>query len=348
LRIAVAVIAGLGIAIKPYFVLPWLLVEFHLLVKRGLETTLRDCVPWIVAAMLAAHLLLAVLFTPDYFSMMRAFGAAIYINPAEMIGHAAHVLAGPYLLPVLLALLFLLPMAFMCGKALPKALAIFALGCVAEAAVQGKGWDYHALPAIAATLLLGVIVVCDWMEGRDNTSVIAAALLIPLLFLEALKLRPFIDQLEFGESEIHAWVRVMERAPNANRKALVLSSGVFPQFPAITYADVQLPTPFLNAWPLHGLYGDYCKPDEADASGYRPLDRQPSGEAVFFRKTVEGLVTARPALLVIDLRDGIGDCMGKAFDYLAYFGRDPAFAKALTHYRPTVTLGQYAFYERKD
>jgi len=155
-------------------------------------------------------------------------------------------------------------------------------------------------------------------------------------------LTPFKDQLEYEASAVGAWVDVMQREQSNNR-VLVLSAGMYPQFPAINYAHAKMTTPFMTLWPLWGLY-ETCKPGE---TGYRPLDKQPSYEAYVFDEVVDGLVKEQPEIVVIDKSAAMLDCSKRPFEYLPYFMRDPRFARELSeHYRPLKTLDHFVFYER--
>jgi len=346
-RFAIALIAGLGFAIKPHFALPLLLVELGLLFDRGLRATLSDPVPWTIAGVLGAHGLIALLATPEYLSVIVPLAASIYASPDAALAHIGEVLIGPHLVPVVALLPILAVIAFASRMPLLRSLCLFVAGAAAEAALQGKGWDYHTVPAQQGTLLLVVATLTQLLDRQvtapssESARLIAAAMVLPFLLLDGLRVQPLREQLKFGGGEVHAWVDLMERE-GANERALVLSPGMYPQFPAMNYADFKMAMPFLTLWPLDGLY-DHCDKGER---GYRALDALPPDEAFFFREVVAGFVDEKPDILVVDQYAAVHDCSGKPFEYLPYFMRDPRFARAFRDYRPLTKVGQYAFYER--
>lgn len=350
LRLAIAVIAGLGFAIKPHFLLPLTLVELYVLFARGLKATLRDPVPWTILGVQAAHLAFALLVTPEYLDVVVPFAVETYTKPAQMVSQALHISLGPQLGPVMALLPILAAVAVPARLALLRLLALFIAGAAAVAALQGKGWDYHSLPAVGATLLGTGLVVAHAVErfappgalDRERALALSSALLLPFLLIDGLRLTPFRDQLAYDESAVDAWVDLMEREAG-NHRVLVLSAGMYPQFPAINYAGFKMTMPFMTMWPLRGLY-EACKPGE---TGYRPLGEQPSQEAYTFEEVVDGLVEEQPEIVVIDKGDAMLDCSKKPFDYLPYFMRDARFAREFSaHYRPLKTLDHFVFYER--
>ena len=350
LKLAVAVFAGLAFAIKPYFVFPLVLVEAYLLIRRGPRATFSDPVPWTIGGLLVLHVVLAVLLTPQYFSFILPFAAATYENPLAGIRHAWGLLLGPDLgaitviLPVLTLFAF-----FWRGSSVPRAIALFAIGMTFAAVVQGKGWDYQALPAVAGTLLLGLALVAAVIEryGVGSTeatagaaALVAACLMLPMILQAGLRLRPFREQMDFSASDAGRWLQFLD-ARAGNHRTMVLSDGMYPQFPAITYAEYKMTMPFLTMWPLAGLY-DTC---EAGGPRYRPIAAQTPAEAFVYKTVVDGFVTEKPDFLVIDRHPGIPSCAGQDFDYLTYFMRSDRFASAFRNYHRLATLeDRYDFF----
>ncbi|MFX9634821.1 hypothetical protein ABNJ30_19930, partial [Acinetobacter baumannii] len=75
------------------------------------------------------------------------------------------ILDGPYLGPTIVALLPLVPAAFILTQ-YPRVqtLALFAIGAVISATAQGKGWSYQSYPAMTATLMLGAVFLSNLID----------------------------------------------------------------------------------------------------------------------------------------------------------------------------------------
>jgi len=350
LAAVIALIAGLGFAIKPHFVLPLALVELYVLRARGLRAALRDPVPWLILGVLVSHLVLALVGTPEYLAVVVPFAAEAYTTPAQVLSNAGKILLGLELLPVTLLLPILGGIAFTRRMPLARLLCLFAAACALVSAVQGKGWDYHSVPAMNATLLL-ILVTLTELAGQhaarlgeltpEDSKLLAACLLIPLLFLDGLRLAPLRDQITFSEGPVHAWLEVMNKTPG-NQRALVLSAGMYPQFPAMNYADFRMTMPFMSLWALRGVY-ERC---EGEAANFRAVEAQPEAERFVFRKVVDGFVAQRPQLVAVDRDDAVLDCDEQHFDYLRYFSRDARFAREFRNYRLAAKVGVFEFYER--
>jgi hypothetical protein len=123
----IALIAGLGFAIKPHYVLPLLLVELYLLRARGLRVTLRDPVPWCILAILLTHLVFALVATPEYLAVVVPFATEAYTTPGQMLSSAGKILLGLQLGPVTLLLPLLAAAAFTTPRmGLARLLTVFA------------------------------------------------------------------------------------------------------------------------------------------------------------------------------------------------------------------------------
>jgi hypothetical protein len=347
----VVVFAGLGFAIKPHFVLPVVLVELFLLRRRGLKRTFTDPAPWLLLGVFVASVIFAALVTPEYFTVLLPMASETYAKPGATIKHGFDILLGQNLGPVAVVLV---PLAIATlawsESALARAVLAFTLGGAASAMIQGKGFDYHVVPAASGTSLLALLLIVEVVERNGTVlfrrmevaRLLLALLILPLLMQEALRQRPLNDQLAFRTSQAGRWLDMVARI-GGNGRTLVLSGGMYPQFPAINYAGLQMTMPFLTMWPLTDFY-DTCEPGKPR---YRPMEEQTFGERFFFQTVVDGFVEDRPTTLVIDSTTGIPVCNGEPFDYLTYFLRDPRFATAFRDYRPVGTLGQYAFYKRQ-
>ncbi|MFT3926893.1 MAG: hypothetical protein QM778_30385 [Myxococcales bacterium] len=348
--VSIALIAGLGFAIKPHFVLPLVTVEVYALRARGLRVTLRDPVPWLIAGVLVVHLLLALIGTPEYIAVVIPFATEAYTTPAQMLSNTGKILVGLELAPVTFLLPILGGIAFIGRMTLARLLCLFAAAAALVSALQGKGWDYHSVPALIATLLLVIVTLTDLVERhalasntltREATTLLAACLLIPFLFLDGLRLSPFRDQITFSESPVRKWLDVMTKTPG-NQRALVLSAGMYPQFPSMNYADFRMTMPFMSLWALRGVY-EQCETHEG---GFRPVEAQPESERFVYQKVIEGFLEQKPQIVAVDRNDAVLDCEKKNFDYLRYFSRDVRFAREFRNYRPLAKIDVFDFYER--
>jgi hypothetical protein len=113
---------------------------------------------------------------------------------------------------------------------------------------------------------------------------------------------------------------------------LVLSSNVWPGFPAALYADTRWSSRFPNLWFLPGLYQDV---PPAVPFAYRSPEQMGVTERWHLAAVVEDFARQPPQVVIVDqypLQPGFGETN---FDYLAYLRQDAGFRSLWCAYRET-------------
>lgn len=348
LAVPIALLAGVGLGLKPHFVGIPALIELYILARAGWGRWLRDPVPWLILAVFVFHLAFAWFLTPHYFSTTLPLIFEAYVRLGE---HSPwEVLSGALVLPTLVALVLLAGAAFAWLGPLAHVNALYAIGAMMAAIVQAKGWSYHMLPAVAATILLGAGLVTKTLDRyllidphRHRLPVAIVTMAFMLLFYHEAALidLPFKKQMEFRDSIGGRMLELVKRAA-PNRKILVLSPGIYPHYPMINYGGLRMTMRFQTMWPLQGIYAD-C-PELAPL--YNPPDSMDQWERFVFRTVADDFAREKPDLLIVDRVAGIPRCRADTFNYLDYFSRNPLFAKALEAYEPYASIERYEIWRR--
>ena len=155
LGLIVGVIAGLGVALKPYFAVIPLCIELMLIVQRRDLESLRRVEPWVLAFVQIAYLGSVLLFSSQYFDYLT-FAWPVYNAysvPIEWL-RTETVTA----LVAALVVWCLPPTRF--DRELRLAWLAAGLGALVLGYAQRKGWPYHFLPVLscAAALVASVVV----------------------------------------------------------------------------------------------------------------------------------------------------------------------------------------------
>jgi hypothetical protein len=352
-RIAIALIAGVAFAIKPYFLGVPGLVELAVLIAVGGRRWLRDPVPWAMAAVWAVYLLSLPLVFPAFLGSVLPLVWDYYLDLGGL--SVWQVFFVPRLAVALCLLLPLLWIAFRPaapfrapGAALPRLLGLAALGAVASAVVQHKGWSYHIVPIELLGCGLAAVLAARWLD-RVRASRFPpgpwwiSGTLGGLFALYAVSNgeAPW-KQLDYPASAV-AQLTAELREHAAGERVLVLSPAIYPVFPALNYAGVKSTLRTMNMWLLQGAYGD-CLPD---GRRYREVWEMPRPEFFVYRTVAEDFARAPPAAVVVDTEPGIPWC-GRDFDFVEYFSRHPLFAEVWSHYRLTAEWDHFRLYTRKD
>jgi hypothetical protein len=349
-RIAAAVLAAVGFALKPYFLGIPALVELAVLLGCGPRRWLRDPVPWIMAALWLLYLVSLPLFFPDYLSGVLPLVWDLYLDlsglgPVDTL--RIHRVGGTVL--VLAALLWpALRPTTRPGGALPRLLALAALGGLASALAQRKGWSYQVLPLELFTLALAVLLAARRLDALDATRRIADRGLVALLGLvfviwSVATTETPRNELTYRRSATAGLTGLLKRVAEG-KAVLVLSPQVAPIFPALNYAHARLALRTMNMWILEGNY----RTCPADGRRYRDIGEMSDSEFFVFRTVAEDFARAPPAAVIVDRYAGIPDCNGVPFDFIAYFSRHPLFAEAWSHYRPAAGWYRFRLFTRAD
>ncbi|MDQ1081736.1 hypothetical protein [Pseudoroseomonas cervicalis] len=350
---AVTLLAGIGFALKPHFLAIPALVEAVVLLARirrqGWARPLLDPVPWGMAALWLAYLALIHFVFPAYFENIVPLVRDWYLD----LGGApwwAVLLTAPTGSAAVLAL-GLAPLAARAPTGwLPRLAAAAALGALAAALVQHKGWSYHLVPVWIFGGLAGAAMLARGLDGTLPQATLRRA--APLLAI-GVAFGFTLFTLRGGEAP---WVALryatspgglladwLEREAPGQR-LLVLSPDIPTVFPAVTYAESRWISPFMSTWLLQAVYRD-CP---AGGARYRDPAQMGAAEALVWRSLTERFLRLRPSAVVVSRNTGIADCNGQRFDFIEYFRRNPLFARAWEQYRLKGEIAGYMLYEREE
>src|SRR5262249_24608727 len=121
------------------------------------------------------------LLFPDYLGRVLPLVWGLYLDLGG--SSVAQVLTTQRLGTVIVLLLPLAVMAWRpAGAALVRVLSLAALGALAAAIVQHKGWSYHVLPVQMFACALGGALAARWLDRRPAAAPHTAASVLAGLF----------------------------------------------------------------------------------------------------------------------------------------------------------------------
>jgi hypothetical protein len=330
--IGIGAAAGLAISMKPQFALVVLAVE-GVVWRAGRSRWPALLIPELGA--LAATAAVAAAWTlwsaPDYLRVTLPLvweTYAAYHSPlAQLVRWLDLPLAGALILVAILVRDGAL-------RVLARVLAAAALAAYAAYLWAGTDWDYHRYPfgvfAIAALLLPLVRVL-----ARAPVAIaLAGALAAASLFVAPLEIRAprAPGQAWAGWSQGAATAEILRAVERHGpvRSIFLFSSSVAPAFPAVNYAGVGWASRFSCLWPLPAVMHTRAQPDSA-----LPAARRQRLEAIgrdLAAAVSEDLARARPELVLVPRAQQHQALGAIDLDLLAFFERDPGFAKLWSSY----------------
>lgn len=328
----IGVAAGVGIALKPFFLVVLAAVEILMLLTRGGAAARRVAA---VAAWttLALYGVFVVLFHREYFGI-AALAAEHYafFAPIARVDLAALAL----ILGAIAAWGFLLAWAREGARPLAPVLFFATAAVLSSVVLQGKGFPYHWVPAYVATVaMLAFAAAVIARPGRPM--LLAPAVLIAIgLGWAAWSAHASTDEawarLDRYPYHLSAFQRIVETAAPGEP---VLSFWVAPGFPLVTYSSATWGSSFSSHWLLPSMNVRSGRGGDASATRRFVLD--------VLERDLRG---RRPGLLLIDRAPRYNNLVG--FDFLAFMRSDSAVAQSLDAYRELTSIGSFVVLVRGD
>jgi hypothetical protein len=328
-RLAFAVIAAFGFAMKPHFALVWLFVEAYVALRRGIRSLLRiDCLA--IGAIFVTYTLATALVTPEFFRLLPWL--------MRLYPHFA-----PSALPRLLldwrALLLLC--GLVAGRIARRQSAVAPLADVLSLAtlamymsllMQLKGWAYHWQPVNALALILcGLAAEPVGARVRALTPALATAAIVTMNVQVDRTFRLLASPPTF----LPELLRIADE--HADRRPVVaLSQYLQVGFPLVNYMHTSWASPYGHLWMVPAIYAASWYGDAPvqyrNAGEWRMLEQQ------VFDRLWDSIERGDPGLLVVETSSVT------RFDMRAYFETDERFRTLFQKATALDTVGHHIVY----
>jgi len=320
LALLIGTLAGIGFALKPYFLLAPVALELTVILHRRSPFAVSRVETWSIAAVTAAYVAFVAVVHPQYLN---------FIAPSAMLVYEAY--ASPLRLVVMQPMVFvigaivLLHLAARAGGAtdrLADAFGAATIGFLAAYAVQSKGWHYQLLPAAATGALAAAALAAQWTsdpqamaaQRRRLVSAIASGVLAVLVLLLTAN-GAYRNQVEAA-----LLPEVEKYAPHGTIYAFTGSITV--GFPLVNATGDRWASRFPAQWLLPGalrrLHGTESLPPDT----VRQLQEI---ERYVVDAVVEDLERTPPDVVIVEKHDPY--FADPDFAFLDYFGQDRRFAE---------------------
>lgn len=333
-----AVIATVGFALKPYFLLLWL-VSVAFAGCRGMKSY------GAVVGLLGVYVLYV--FKGD----------TVYVQQVlPVLLDYYHGLDAPPFLEKLavFAVLALLPYGVAWHKPIDDerwpllhVLAGWVLASLIMVWLQHKDWANHWYPFYLTAGLLNAVIIWVLLSHQrtfeHKLSWALATLTIGLLvFISGAASR---DMLE------HRWpnpnmVKQIEQVSGA--RSYVFSTDIEAAFPSVLHGEGRIVSKYHHLWFLPGMYQTQVEAPYAQVS-YRPPETMDSVEKRLFDGVVSDFLRNVPELVIVTKRSDYYHPTHNAygFDFIRYYSQDARFAKAWRHYKAVGRVGTETYYRKR-
>jgi len=334
LAVVVGAIAGLGFAIKPYYLLVPAALEALLFWQTRRRIALIRPETLALGIVVASYAAAIAIFTPDYLTRAVPYALEVYDAYHASLGV---VLSKPQTL--LLPLLLLVHCRTRNALSPPQAamgdvLSVAAAALFVVYLVQMKGWGHHLYPTTAILVMLGGMIATAASAAfpmRMAALATAFAFFVPAAAAAEIR-NPVMDRL-----------MPYVRQHAAQGSIYFFSSHVHAGFPMTVYAEVKWASRFPALWLL---------PEIARSRHAAVHDTHAERLAEIHRFTTDAVIAdlsaSLPELVFVDARPRKPWYGDLDFDFIAHFSADPRFAALWARYERIGGEQGFEIYRRRS
>ncbi len=339
--------AGIGFAIKPHFVLPWLVVMALVgYQKRSLRVVLQT-ENLSISLFMFCYIIMALILNFDYFQFVLPLDYHFYLN----YRHSPFILllTDPLTLFVLFCLLtnlLQLRQKKSCYLAILQIFFLANLSYLFLYFIQKQDWYYHLLPSLmfsSICLILNVHELIQRISGNKQFQIgLSLNLLLSILmgsFLLALCCTWNLAHLAQRSDPNYVINQFLSELRTINQGPfMVISTSMEPNGSLLNYSGLSSSSRFPALWLLSGSLKLQNQQDPAS----QKLAQQ--GLELTRNIIIEDLLRDPPNIVLIDDNPNKKYFGEYEFDYVRFLEQDPRFRKLWRDYRPKSRINNYVIY----
>jgi hypothetical protein len=334
MAVALGVVAGLGIGLKPWLVaVPVCLEVVFLLGSKNWRRAFR-AETLSLAASLLVYALIVVTLTPDYFRVAVPLARAVYWFYARSDVVDLWAPLSSALSPVVAGSMFLvMRRAF---SAYSRVFLAALAGYTINYWMQGKGFEYHLYPTLAVGI---VFLVHSYVCASSAIMTIPGVRLVVRQAAVATLLAIVVLQIKVPAGEIRLWLardgiengvigpfrealitRVRELTQGQRKRVFAFSTQPYPGFPTVNYVNAEWAAGQLALFALPAyVKRETILDPEARVRADWGIARQRD-------MVVDQFITKMPDIVLVNTLKPVGPPGTPEFDFIDYYRGDPRFA----------------------
>lgn len=327
-RVAVAIFAAFGMAMKPHFALVWVATELYLATTRGWRSLFRfESV--LIASFFVVYVIATFAITPEFFDILP-WVAQLYPRYA----------ARPFLSLVFDPRALLLIIAMAAGWTLRRDPALGSLSTLLMSAsvamyaallLQGKGWGYHWYPVVAFSLVLLCLRIA---QSAQRIRALAPLLTAVAILITAAQVNRTVRLLAAPPTSLGRLYTVMQRYDEGSSYA-ALSQYIHAGFPLTNLTGLDWTLPYAHLWMVPAIHppGDRRDADVVTTPQWREVEHQ------IYDRIWSAFAARPPAVLIVE------DAGSGGLDMRGFFERDHRFRAFFYRFQPVDTVDIYVVYD---
>src|SRR3989338_2571432 len=343
------IFAGLGFALKPYFLPPLILTELYFILKQ------KNLLSWIrvetltIGGVLIAYLISIFIFTPEYLYKILPLVNHFYLNAEpfslnEMLGTMLFV----FCVAAIIFYFFLLPQ--LRYRTLATTLWLALIGFLSAYLIAKRAWFYHLLPALSVATLLFTLFLSESFSAlllthrhqkkiyRKQIFLIVCSVFF-ITFMPLLRTASFqsFTSLKRLSSPIQKPQCIVGTYNNGGKPIYIFTDALLTHTYFTAYAHATSASRFPALFFIAGLLNQSKKTQiKTIALNQEIIDL-----------VVNDLQKNKPALIVIDKNKKGSLSRHPHFSYIQFFAHDARFRTLWQHYQYRTTIGAFNVFTRR-
>jgi len=342
---SLGVLAGLGFAIKPHFLITPVLVElYYIFYKRNNWAWLRPEIVTILA-ILVIYALSIFIFQPDYLYIVVPYSLRLYYSAVSQ-PWSALLLNSVVLYCAVPLIFYFVQYKENPYKNLSTVLALALLGFLLSYFAQRMIHFYHLIPALSLALLLMLVLFSSFLaevpkRGPEGSFAVFLGVLI-FIFPVWLFSNLYWGSLEYKRETLSKLAAFMETQAKQESVYFFVTAGSY-AFPTVDYTDSRIAPRFYFLWMAAGLANR-----ELELAGTREadlLEQQRKDKNFLVNMVADDLYKYKPRFIFVDQSEDKYRVKDRNFDYLTYFSTNQKFRQEWKNYRYFTSLEQKGLYK---
>lgn len=366
LVIGIGITAGIGFAIKPFFLLAWLIIEFYMVIKTkalkiGFRQESMSCL-----SVLLLYSISILLFTPDYLIQSK-----ILIEPVYYLNYRSPLLSllttNLVIVSTLSLVLYGLIRKRLRYQPLSDLLALSIISMLVVFFVQQTLWFYHILPVLFFTILLLTLTSVTYLKINNpfkfhqpnfylfsslGTIFLLLGLLVYALFIAICNI---ITSFHLTNTAFSNPIYAIAKTA-AGKPIYIFTSNIATNYPLIDYAHSYSPSAFPCLWLISAAHS-------LEQVERNPKKKQQIIQIANYTRTIDinNIIAHKPLFIFVQLQNSLLMIRSNslftfsyfiktfpAFDFLSFFLQDQRFAQFWQNYQYKGQAGLFAVYELRN
>jgi len=333
LAVATGLFAAAGFCIKPYFLIPFILVElYYLFFTRRLLSWLRPEVAAIIVFFIP-YIISVFIFYPDYLFTVIPIAKRFYYDGFS--DSWATVFFSPVILFCYFSIIiYLFQYKNTEYSALKSVMAVSMTGFLLAHILQRTSWTYHIYPSYAMALLMSMFFLVIFIKKGKNIFLLSSYFAVLLIFTIFQIDSLYQTGVNYKKNNVPLIAFLKEYGEHHSVYFIGASSREI--FPAINDANVQYASRFLHLFWMPGIVKNQIK--YLNSPFYQNYKRD---ENFLTKMLAEDINTKKPDYILVDNKDLKPFYALIHFKYLPYLGQNADFKAAFKPYHYFTTIEKY-------